>query len=259
MNKGFSFASVILGYFLVGGGMFSATLLGGYLHLSGEYVLYGLIAAGAFVGGFIAARASRGSTILEPAIGAVAVVATIVGLAAGTPIGQQIWSSAHDDTLKFVGAVGGTSLVGALLGAFLSEKALGEATRSSIPWLLYTALATFGAALLATLVASIVLLGDNAATRSGADQGTMLLVGIGAGCLLSGLAVGASARARPLITASLGGAVGVAGYFTLITQATPPTDRDTLAGLIIIVVGGAIVTLIGTALGWVTVGRRAAG
>jgi hypothetical protein len=259
MDNGFSLASVILSYFLVGGGMFAATLVGGYLELSGELALYGLLAAGAFVGGFIAARASRGSTILEPAIGAVAVVATLVALAAGTPIGKLIWAFAQDETMKFVGVAGGTGAVGALLGAFLSEKAMGEATRSSIPWLLYTALSAFSACLLATLLASLVVAGDNPATRAGADQGTLLLIGIGAGCLMSGLAVGASAHTRPLVTAFLGGGGGVAGYFALMARTQPAADRDRLIGLIALVAGGAIVTLIGTAVGWVMVGRRAAG
>jgi len=258
MDKGFSFASVILSYLLVGGGMFAATLVTSELQLSSEVAGYAMLAAGAFAGGFVAARASRGRTILEPALGAVAVVATIVGLAAATPVGKLIWAVAEDQTLKFVGSVGAAGVVGALLGAFLSEKALGEATRSSIPWLVYTAMSAFGACLLATLFASLVFLGDNGVTRSNLDLGVVLLIGSGAGCLLAGLAVGASARTRPLIAAFLGGGLGVAGYFALITRASPPTDHDTLTGLLVLVAGGAIVTLIGTALGWAAIGRRVA-
>jgi len=257
MNNGFSFASVILSYFLVGGGMFAATLVAGYLEITSEAVLYGLLAAGAFVGGFVAARASRGSTILEPAIGAVAVVATIVGLAAGTPFGKLIWHSAQDETMRFVGAVSAAGVVGALLGAFLSEKALGEATRSSIPWFLYSALSSFGACLLITLLGSIVMLNDSVAARTTNEQGAMVLIGIGAGCLISGLAIGASARVRPLIAAALGGGVGVAGYFALLARAQGDS-KDVLGVMLVFGIGGVIVTLIGTALGWSTVGRRTA-
>jgi hypothetical protein len=257
MGNGFSFASVILSYFLVGGGMFTATLVGSELHLGSKLAAYALFAAGAFVGGFVAARASRGQTILEPAIGAVAVVATIVGLAAATPIGKLIWVMAQDQTMTFVGSVGLAGIVGALVGAFLSEKLLGEATQSSIPWIVYTALSTFGGCLLATLFASLVFLGDNAATRSGLDLTAAILIGIGGGCLLAGLAVGASSRVRPLLAALLGGGVGVAGFFTLVTRASPP-DRssDAAAGIAVLAAGGAIVTLIGTLFGWITVGRR---
>ena len=58
--QGFSFASVILSYFLVGGGVFAGTLAIGLVKSGSELVLYLLLAAGALVGGFVAARASRG-------------------------------------------------------------------------------------------------------------------------------------------------------------------------------------------------------
>ena len=238
MDKSFSLASVILSYFLVGGGMFTATLVGNELRLSGELAAYALLAAGAFVGGFIAARASRGQTILEPAIG------------------KLIWTSAQDQTMKFVGAVGATGIAGALIGAFLSEKLFGEATRSSIPWLIYSALAAFGASLLATLFTSIVFIGGNtAAAGSDVKLSTVVLVGIGGGCLLAGLAVGASARVRPLIAALVGGGLGVAGYFAMIAR-TAPSDQSDAAGIAVLAGAGALVTLIGTAIGWVAVGRR---
>jgi len=253
MDQGFSFASVILSYFLVGGGMFTATLASNALKLTSEIAVGGVLAAGAFAGGFIAGRASRGRTILEPAIGTVAVVATIVGLAATTPIGKLIWALAQDQTLKFVGTVGLVGVVGALVGAFVSEKLFGEATQSSIPWLLYTAMSVFGACLLATLFASILSFGDNATTRL--DLGVVILIGIGGGCLLAGLAVGASARTRPLLAALVGGGLGVAGYFALISRAQPP-DKDAMAGLALFAAAGAIVTLIGTAVGWAAVGRK---
>lgn len=261
MNDRFSFASVILSYFLVGGGMFTATLVGQELHIASEVVAYAVLGAGAFVGGFIAARASRGQTILEPAIGTVAVVATIVGLAATTPVGKLIWAIAQDQTMKFVGAVALVGIVGALVGAFLSEKLMGQATRSSVPWLLYTAMSVFGACLLATLCASILVYGhvENEAGPSSDALATAILIGIGGGCLVAGLAGGASARVRPLIAAFVGGGIGVAGFFALVSHAsTSPPDRDTTIGLAVFSVGGALVTLIGTAIGWSAVGKRTA-
>lgn len=255
MSQSFSFASVILSYFLVAGGMFTATLVAGELKLGGEYVGYAFLALGAFVGGFIAARASRGSTVIEPATGAVAVVGTIVALAALTDLGKMVWSVAPDATMKFVGSVSVCGVVGALVGAVLSEKMLGESTRSSVPWLLYTALCTFGACLLATLLASLLFMSGKAAQL---DAGALILIGMAAGCLIAGLAVGASARVRPLIAALLGGGLGVEGFFLLISRATPQ-DRDTTLGMIVLAVGGAIVTLVGTAIGWGAVGRRQAG
>src|SRR5687768_12710048 len=94
--RGFSFASVILSYFLIAGGMFTGILAIGTLKTDSQVVAYLLLAAGAFLGGFFAARASRGSTIIEPVLGAIAVVASVVGLVAATPIGKIIWGAAQD-------------------------------------------------------------------------------------------------------------------------------------------------------------------
>lgn len=252
--SGFSFASVILSYFLVGGGMCAGTLLAGILKVDSQVVAYALLGAGAFVGGFIASRASHGSTILEPAIGAIAVIATIVGLASQTYLGQLIWAVAQDETMKFIGGVGATAAVGALVGAFLSEKLLGHSTTSAVPWVAYIAFATFGACLLATIVATFLFVSRQEAAVD--ELGKLMLVGIGAGCLLSGLASGASARIRPLIAAFLGGGIGVAGFFVLVDRAAASDNKDAAAGIAVLAVGGAIVTLIGTAIGWATVGRN---
>ncbi len=256
MGQGFSFASVILSYFLVGGGMFSATLVAYELQISGEIATYVALAIGAFVGGFVAARASPGETILEPAIGAVAVIATIVGLAAATSMGQQLWASAHDETLKFVGAVGLSSVVGAVIGAFLAERLLGEATRSSVPWLLYTAMSVFGACLLATLLGSMFLMHEHGAEATDSQSGLVMVVGIGVGCLIAGFAVGTSARVRPLIAAFLGGGIGLAGYLTLVLKLTSAATDDAGYGVVVMACGGALITLLGTALGWAMFGRK---
>src|SRR5206468_2736400 len=95
---GFSFASVVLSYFLVAGGLFTGMLAAGYLKVSSELAIYAVLAAGTFVGGFVAGRASKGSTIVEPAIGAIAVIATIIGLLVGTDVGKAMWAS--DEAMK---------------------------------------------------------------------------------------------------------------------------------------------------------------
>ncbi len=88
---------------------------------------------------------------------------------------------------------------------------------------------------------------------------TMALAGIGIGCLLAGVAVGASARLRVAIASLIGGAAGIVGFFALIVaQAEHGHDNDPVAGMAIIVVGGGIVTMIGSALGWTAIGKRTA-
>ena len=262
-QQGFSFASVVLSYFLVGGGIFSAMLVMALAKISGEIPGYLMMAGGAFVGGFVAARASRGSTIIEPAIGAVAVIATIVGLAAGTALGQFLWRVAPGETVKFVALMGGLAGGGAIGGAFVSEKMLGEASASSAPWIIYTAFATFGACLLATVIGSVVLAGSGTAETASSDAiGTALLVGIAGGCLVAGIAVGASARSRPLAASFLGSALGTAGFAYLIAQAATGGHggtNDTVAVIGVFAVGGGVATLIGTLIGWAAIGKKHAG
>ncbi|MDX2094128.1 MAG: hypothetical protein SFX73_40230 [Kofleriaceae bacterium] len=257
--RGFSFASVVLSYFLVGGGMFVGLLAAGLIKVESEMVVYALMAAGAAVGGFVAARASLGSTILEAAIGAVAVVATVVGLAAGTEVGKLLWHVAPDATMKFVGTIGVAATGGAIAGAFVSEKLLGEPSASSLPWLLYAALATFGACVLATVFASVLA----TSAKNEADVESLaagLIAGMGIGALLAGLASGASARARPLLTCLLGGGLGTAGFVYLIKVlaggGAKTSDGDATTAIAVFGVLGAVVTLIGTLIGWFTVGKR---
>jgi hypothetical protein len=255
MNR-FSPASVILSYFLVGGGLFAGTLTAGLLESTNQVLWYALLAGGAFVGGFVAARASRGSTILEPAIGAVGVVATVVALAASTVVGKAIWSVAHDETLRLIAGVGLSSMFGALAGAFVSEKVFGEATESSLPWIIYIAFSTFGACLLAFMIVAGVLKSDTTETTAGAA----VFAAIGLGCILAGVCSGASARTRPLLASLLGGSIGVFGFFLLLWKLYPGSEHgktsELFAGFAILAVGGGVVTLIGTALGWGTVGKN---
>jgi hypothetical protein len=261
-QQGFSFASVVLSYFLVGGGVFSAMLVMALAGINGEIPGYLMMAGGAFVGGFIAARASRGSTIVEPAIGAIAVIATIVGLAAGTAIGQFLWRVSPGETAKFVALMGGLAAGGAIGGAFLSEKLLGEASLSSGPWILYTAFATFGACLLATVFGSVILAGSGSAETGNADSiAKALLIGIAAGCFVAGIAVGASARSRPLGAAFLGSVFGTAGFAYMISNAATggAGNSDTIGVVGVFAVGGGIATLIGAVVGWAAIGKKQAG
>jgi hypothetical protein len=263
-RDGFSIASVVISYFLVAGGIVLGLI--GFALLKrplSEPLFIGTFAAGAFVGGFVAGRASRGSTILEPGLGALLLIGTIIGLVAITPPGRMVWAVASQQIGKFAGMVGGASAVGALLGAFLSEKLMGEATRSSLPWILYTALATCGACFVAWISAIGLMLRDVEALQGDAARekaGIAFLIGIAAGCLLSGLSVGASSRRRALLGSLVGAAAGALGFFLLVLELEGGSggDKGKQAGLAIIAAGGGIVTLIGNLIGWALFGKRGA-
>jgi hypothetical protein len=256
---GFSFASVILSYFLVAGGLFTGQLAASYMKTSSEVMALALLAVGGFIGGFVAGRASRGSTIIEPAIGAIGVIATIVLMIAATDLGKAMWAASSNGTAKVIAEVAGATAIGAIGGAFVSEKFFGEATLSAFPWIIYVAFSTFGACIMSTIIAGIFAAqGEGHALEALAK---MLFAGMGIGCVLSGIAAGASARTRPLGASFLGGAIGMAGYLTLISRLSPSESKssDVAAGIAVFAAGGAILTLIGAVIGWFAVGKKTAG
>jgi hypothetical protein len=254
---GFSFASVILSYFLVAGGTFLTTLLAAKLGLQNEYLGYGIMAVGAFLGGFVAARASRGSTIIEPAIGAVAMVASIVG------VGLAVASSENRAVILLPGNMKGIALTaaasagGGIAGAFLSEKILGKSTASSAPWFVYVALAAFGAGVMGSIFGGFIGSGE-----PGPMLGLLALC-----CLLVGGAAGASAGSRPLVASLFGGAAGMFAFFYLavmivvgiVGELQPGSGEipsEVYAGLAVIAGGAGLATMVGALLGWVTVGNK---
>jgi hypothetical protein len=259
MMGGFAFSSVILSYFLVGGGTFLTTLVAARLGVQNEYLGYIIMAVGGFLGGFIAARASQHSTIIEPAIGSVVLIASLFGLyfAASSSEGRQILLL--PSSVKGVSLTAAASAGGGIAGAFLSEKLLGDSSASSAPWLFYAALAGFGAGVIGTIFGSVIGKGE-----------TGPLIGMLALCaLLVGISCGASAKSRPLLATLLGGAIGMSAFFYLAivimvaifgslrrgaeAQSIP---SEVYAGIAIIGAGAGIVTMIGAAIGWATVGKK---
>ena len=254
---GFSFASVILSYFLVAGGTFFAALLGGKIGIHNEYAGYVIMAGGAFLGGIIAARASRGSTIVEPAIGSIAMVGSLVVLGLAVSDSGARNAILLPANMKAIILTAGASAFGGIAGASLSEKLFGESTSSSVPWILYVTLAAFGAGVMGTIFGGVLGKGE-----AGPLLGVLALC-----CLLVGGATGASAQTRPLGASLLGGVLGVGGFFflavLLFVGVLGKADRgagdvpsDVYAGLAIMAAGAGIVTLLGSLIGWLTVGRK---
>jgi len=236
-DRSFSFSSILNSYFMVAGGVVLALLAVLLLKL-------------------------EGNTPLVAAIGAALLVATTAALIAATPVGPYIWHVGKDDVMKVAGIVGGVALMGALVGSFISEKALGAATPHAFPWILYVALAVVGGAFVAWQV-GFALPFQTVVGGIGSDADTasnVMLIGIGVGAFLSGIGAGASARTRILAAAFLGGAIGVAAFFVLFKQLTGEGwSSNLLGGIALIAGGGAVVTTLGAALGWGAVGRKYAG
>jgi hypothetical protein len=257
---GFSFASVILSYFLIAGGTFLTTLVAGRLGIQNEYLGYLIMAIGAFVGGFFAARASHGSTIIEPALGAILMVASLVALGLAVSSSETRSLILLPSTMKGLGLTAAASAGGGIAGAFVSEKVLGGSAVSSAPWIVYASIAGFGAAVIGTIFGGVLGKGE-----AGPLYGLVAVC-----CLLAGLASGASARSRPLLATLFGGAIGVGAFFYLAIMlfvamfsrgemATAGVPSEVYVGIAIVAVGAGIVTMLGALIGWAAVGKKAAG
>lgn len=256
---GFSFASVLFSYFLIGGGTFGTALLAGRMGVQSQAVGYIVLALGGFLGGLVAARASKGSTIIEPAIGAVLLIASFVGL--GAAAGADTQALLLPTTMKAIAITAAASGGGGVAGAFVGEKLFGHDAPRYASWILFIAIAGFGAGVLGTIFGGVLGKGE-----SGAVLGFLALC-----ALIVGMCAGASATVRPLGAAFLGGLLGVGGFFYLalmlfmalfrkageagaVTSTSIPSD--VYAGIAIMAVGAGIVTLIGALIGWLAVGKR---
>ena len=258
---GFAFSSVILSYFLVAGGTFLTTLLAAKLGVRNEYLGYIIMAVGGFFGGFLAGRASQHSTIIEPALGSALVVASVFGLGLATSDSEGRSILLLPSNMKGVALTAAASAGGGLVGAFVSEKLLGASSPSSAPWFLYCAVAGFGAGVMGTIFGGVI----------GKGEGGPILGMIAACALFVGLSAGASAKSRPLVASLLGSAIGVFAFFYLAIMIVASVlgsmsaeagaggiPSEAYAGMAIIAAGAGIVTLIGAAIGWATVGKKQA-
>jgi hypothetical protein len=253
---GFSFASVVLSYFLIAGGTFFAALFSARLGVHSEHLGYIILALGGFLGGMLAARASKGSTIVEPAVGAVLLLASFIGLGLAAS-GADAHVVLLPGTMKAIGLTAAASAGGGIGGAFVTEKLLGDDSASGIGWLLVVAVAAFGAGIIGTVFGGVLGKGE-----AGPMFGVLALC-----CLLVGIAAGASATSRPLGAAFLGGALGLGGFFFLgvavfvgvFSRNGAGPDKipsEVYAGIAIVAVGAGIVSLIGALIGWATVGSK---
>lgn len=249
-----SFSSILLSYFLVAGGLAVGLLLFAKLGVTSEPAFYGMLALGGVIGGFGAARGSRENTIVEPAVGGLLVIASVVGVMLGTDVGSAVWHLAKDEIVRMIAFAALAAGAGALIGALIAEKLITGHARGQLAWLLLVSIAIFGA----SMVALIVLFG--VMIRGSADQDTNIGVYFGAtllGAFLAGLAAGASAPRRILLMTMLGGVVGMLGFYSLLLSRESVKDRgNAMAGAVIIGIGCGVVALVGAAIGWRIVGKR---
>ena len=255
---GFSFASVVLSYFLIAGGTFGAALLAGRMGIHSEYVGYIVLALGGFLGGIVAARASKGSTIIEPALGAVLLLASfiVVGVASSGADAHVLLLPAG---MKAIALTSAACAGGGIAGAFVTEKLFADDTPSGASWILFVAVASFGAG----------VIGSTFGTFLGKGESGPLLGMLAASCFVVGIAAGASAMTRTLGASFLGGLVGLGAFFLLAIfvfvsvfgkggGSAGNVPSEVYVGIGIMALGGGLATMLGSLIGWLTVGSKAA-
>ena len=255
-RMGFSFASVFLSYFAIAGGTFFAALFAGRIGLHSEYLGYIVLALGGFLGGIVAARASKGSTIIEPAIGAVLLLASVVGLGlAGS--GTDAHVVLLPGTMKALGLTAAATAGGGIAGAFVTERLFGDDRPTGMAWVLFVAVAAFGAGMIGTVAGGVL----------GKGSAGAVLGALAACSFVVGICSGASASSRPLGASFLGGVLGIGGFFMLSVYvfasvlskdggSTGKIPSELYLGFAILAVGAGLVALIGAAIGWAAAGSK---
>jgi hypothetical protein len=254
----FSLSAVLLSYFLTGGGLVLGLLLVSRLGLHQRAALYLMLGVGGAIGGLLAARATAGTTVLEPAIGGLLLVVTMVSIFIGTGAGEFLWQVGKDEIVRQVAIAGAVLAAGSVVGAVAGERLLSGQSTTAVAWLVHVAVATLGACFVAmVLIVGLMLHGtQDTATIGGSFFGAVALGGV-----LTGLVVGATAPRRLLGATFLGVGAGVMGFFVLmlaLPNRDPDKAGDAAAGFLIIGVGCGLLAMLGGAIGWRLIGKRAA-
>jgi MFS family permease len=271
-RRSFSLGWIVVSYFLVLGGIAAALVITVAAEIRDRYVGYGLVAAGAAIGGLFAGRASPHRSLLEPAIAAALVIGSLVAFLSQTLLGQFVDVLIHavttetaddrSDMWRHIGVIAGVAAAGGLIGGAIGElTASGTPSPGALRWMGMALLITAGALLASSLV-SHVLLVDRALRDGGMArvwEGRSLvsddalvrstMIALAAGAFLGGLVTQAAAPVRRL--AAIGAAV-LLGYGALLFAVIDPrqgVDQSTALGVVVIAVGGALIAVIGAIVG----------
>jgi MFS family permease len=271
-RRRFSLGWIVVSYFLVLGGIAAALVITVAAEIRDRTIGYGLVAAGAAIGGLFAGRASPHRSLLEPAIAAALVIGSLVAFLSQTLLGQFVDVLIHavttetaddrSDMWRHIGVIAGVAAAGGLIGGAIGElTASGTPSSGALRWMGMALLITAGALLASSLV-SHVLLVDRALRDGGMArvwEGRTLvsddalvrstMIALAAGAFLGGLVTQAAAPVRRL--AAIGAAV-LLGYAALLFAVIDPrqgVDQSTALGVVVIAVGGALIAVIGAIVG----------
>jgi hypothetical protein len=276
-RRGSSLGWVVVSYFLVLGGIAAAMVIAVATEIRDERIGYGLVAAGAAIGGLFAGRASPHLSLLEPAVAAALVIASLVVFLSQTLLGQLVDVLIHavtadtasdgSDRWRHIGIIAGVAAVGGLVGGLIGELTRrGEPSPGALRWMGMAILITSGTLLASSIVSHVllvdralrdggmarVLAGDSLVTDDALVRVT--LIALAAGAFLGGLVTQGAAPVRRLAAIGVAVAVGYGGLLLALVDPRHGMDSDTAVGVAVIAVAGGLLAIVGAAIGRV-VGR----
>jgi hypothetical protein len=183
---------LLISYLAISGGFLASLSLAGLLGVQSGWGLLAVLGLGAFGGGFLAAYASPGETVKEPAIGAALFVLSLIGFFFLTPVGEFIlrimFAVSPGDTVMHITILTGVFFGGAFGGAYIGERAQGgRAQARAVVSIGLSGLTVLGGVFLAVFLLTMVLMSGKS-FGGGADGvvGIMILA-VFLGAIMGGI------------------------------------------------------------------------
>jgi len=246
-SKKFSLGWIITSYFMIFGGIFLTMVLFGAAKLSGTWTQFAIFAVGSLIGGFFTGRASPHKSIVEPALGALAMVATLAAFFLVTPIGQFIFSMSKAALIRNVSVIGvlsfGGGIGGAILGEMLSSDEHGSGPFS---WLVYSTLISMGAIIASFFI--LVILMMRGEVSSYGDLKGPILGALGISSIVGSAITQMSAPRRMVLISGVGFFAALLGMSLL--AGVKSASGGVFAGLVIIGVGGSLLGIASSRVAW---------
>lgn len=225
---------------------------------SSEVLSYAFLFAGPAVGGFFAGRASPGSTMVEPGMGALLLFASLFALLATVPGIQELMSEASNAGIARAGLAGLVVGAGGFVGGLLGERTSKEPSHSGIRWLGLSALIALGAMFVVSMALFMLVQFDAMQAESTGDDSAaafgMAIVGLSA--FLGGLVTQAAAPRRLLLASGGGMSLVLVGLVPFALTASKVHGSDAVLGLLVLAVPCIGIGALGALLSWTFKRRR---
>jgi hypothetical protein len=247
-RKKFSIGWIVTSYFMIFGGIYLMAVLLGALNIQGAWTRYAMFSLGSLIGGFFTGRASPHKSIVEPALGAIAMVVTLALFFFVTPIGQFLFDFGKSAIIRDTIIIGALSLAGGIGGAFLGEYTTKNNERAGGPfsWLAYSTLISMGAILASFFLLTIMLVRGDVTSFAQLKYSALGALGLSS---VAGAVVTQIAAPRRMVLISSGGFLAAIMAMSLISGVRS-APSGLFIGLIIIGLGGSFLGLGAARMAW---------